>query len=165
MEVVLVRRVIRTRSVGSSVALEEFIAAPASEKPASTKRKVGIGASAFERLVLLTSELKEDADWDKFEAKNFVALYWMLHFHVYKVKPQEVVDMFSAAVSMAKRMLEREFSSNSAAMVQFMRWVWSKEQKSFARRDVENDFRIGWRYQFGSKLLSDYRVYVAKSKR
>lgn len=121
--------------------------------------------SDFKQLLVHTNAIKDDKAWDEFTPKNFVALYCLLHGNVYGVIPEEVRDSFSLAVGAAMRQLKNEFSGDKLRMVEFMRWTWAREKKRNATRSEDNDFRIGWRLQFGRTLLSDYRVARARKGR
>lgn len=144
------------------VAFEDFVALPSSERRKKAGRPKPLSAPDFRRLLIETNQLKDLRGWSDFTPRNFVALYCLLHMHVYSVLPEEVRDSFRLVVNAAKRMLEIEFSNNKTRMIEFMRWSWQREAKRLKYRDPENDFRIGWRLQFGRALLSDFRVARAR---
>jgi hypothetical protein len=136
-----------------------------SSEPPPKKRKFQkhLAPAAFDALMTETSVLNSEKRWDEFQAKHFVALYCMLHNHVYKVVPEEARENFKLLVKAADKMLEAHFSGKKQDMIEFVRWVWARESKRNKARDPENDFRIGWRLQFGSTFLSDYRVARARA--
>lgn len=162
----MVRRLkaVQPKKDTGEINFEDFV----SETPTPTAKRgrpKPLSLTAFKRVLLLTNELKDAKAWNEFEPKNFVALYCMLHGNVYGVIPEEVRDVFTLVVNAAKKQLKDEFSGDNKRMVEFMRWVWAREKKRNATRSEDNDFRIGWRLQFGRTLLSDYRVARARKGR
>lgn len=65
------------------------------------------------------------------------------------------------------RTLRHQFSDDKFRMVEFIRWTWNREQAREAKRkeNPKDDFRIGWGYQFGSRLVTDFRLSKARSKK
>lgn len=142
-----------TTAVATDV--EDFVA------PETPARSRTLPRRQFERLLSETNALKEQQAWQSLTPKHFVALYCLLHRHVYGVVPEEVRDGYRLAVGAANRMLRNEFNGDQHAMVEFVRWVWQREQRRAKQR--EHDYRMGWRLQFGRPLLTDYRVARARA--
>lgn len=155
----MVRRIklSRQKTAGSQMSLADFVAPDAPKKKPSAMSK-----QRFEELLVKTNEMKEAQQWEVFEPKHFVALYCLLHHHVYGVMPNEVRQHYAMASRKAGDMLEQEFGGERKRMVDFMRWVWSREINRNKKRDQDNDFRIGWRLQFAPTYVSDYRVARAR---
>lgn len=146
-----------------TVALEDFVAGE--DKP-QNKKNPSLPLARFHKLLEETNAMKDELAWAEFEAKHFLALYCLLHNHVYGTLPDEVRDHFHAAVMKVRAVLKSEFNENPVHLVEYIRWVWVREAKQLEKRDPENTFRIGWRLQFGKAFLSDYRVAkVRNSKR
>lgn len=102
---------------------------------------------------------KPGGDWKSIKALHLVGLYARMHERVYGVFPDDLADDWYPARSMAKRLLEESFGGDGEKAAAFMRWVWEDEVKKFPKRGPDDTFRITWRYQFGRKLLTKYRIY------
>jgi hypothetical protein len=152
-----------TSSVGT-IEFGDFVAEPRTGSPANRKPKP-LARRDFVQLLHVTNDMKERQAWAEFKPRNLVALYCLLHGHVYGVTPEEVRDHFAQATRTAKAMLEHEFDGDAGRMIEFMRWVWSREMNKLKTRDVSSDFRIGWRLQFARTMMSDYRVARARKGR
>lgn len=98
-------------------------------------------------------------DWSGASAVTLVGLYAHLHQGVYGVAPEELADDWLPALSSAKRCLQKDFDGDVAAARDFVRWSWQREKRS-RKRNPDSDFRMGWRYQFSRRLLTDFRVAV-----
>ena len=158
------RRIIRKETnytAATAVALDDFVAPPES-KSSKPKR---MSREQFAVLLIETNELKTKEDWKSFTPKHFVGLYSLLHQHVYSVVPDEIRDSYYAVIGAATRMFVHEFDRDARRMIDFIKWVWIRESKRQKYRSSDNDFRIGWRLQFGAPLLIDYRVSCARGKK
>lgn len=93
---------------------------------------------------------------------DFVYLYAALHEAVYGAMPTELRRDVGKASALAANLLRNEFAGNVKLMLNFVRWTWSRESEQFRRRQADNTFRIGWRYQFGQRLLTDYRIAIGR---
>lgn len=153
----MARHIKRRPTVGQQTSFEDFMAPDTKPRKPRVKTK-----DEFMTLLVVTNELREKQDWKAFTPKHFVALYCLLHKHVYGVIPDEVRTQFNLAVRKAHTMLRSEFDGDQGRMVAFMRWVWAREMKRNKTRTADDDFRIGWRLQFASNYLSDYRVSRAR---
>jgi hypothetical protein len=140
----------------------EFVA-PSDDKPRGKPRPMSL--RDFQKLLCETEELITSKQWGKFTPRFMVGIYCIMHHRVYGVFPHEVRDNFRSAVAAAMRMLRNEFGGNHEEMLVFIRWAWSREHKREKQRDSDNQFRIGWRLQFGRPMLSDYRVSKARGSR
>lgn len=141
--------------------LTSFVAEskPRPKKPRPTPQQ------QFERLLQEVNALKDSCQWKAFEPRHFVGLYCLLHKHVYGVIPEEVRLEYPQAVGAAGRLLRVQFGSSQEAMVEFMRWCWNREQSRLPTRDEADTFRIGWRYQFGARLVTDFRTMQLRRTR
>lgn len=140
-----------------SVRLDEFL-----PKTKRSKRKT-IGPAEFAKVVAETKRMGEVGDFAGMKPKHLLALYYVMHGVVYKVSPDEVLKQYQNALLTIGRFVKAEFDGDVARVVEFIRWTWKREKKREARRKDDPDpFRIGWKYQFGYSLLTDYRRHLSK---
>lgn len=134
--------------------------APSEKRPAKRRRASKGQNSRLREAVELARDriaLPRLGDWAKSGPEAFVGLYALMHEHVYGVFPDELAGDWMPAVSTARRCLDQSFLGNGEQMNAFMRWVW-RRQNARRRSSEPGDFRIGWRYQFSPKLVTDWRV-------
>lgn len=131
------------------------------------KRRKGLRSAGRSEVDISLEEvdaMRESKDWSAARPRHFVALYFRLHQHVYKVDPVELRGkVWTAACLMASRLLEREFSGDLERMVSFIAWAWSRERKAHAKSNGDRR-RLGWKLAFSPMLVTDYRV-IAVSQR
>lgn len=156
-----------TPSIGSQLSLSEFGTRTTPERAKSKRPKV-LERRRWDQMLEEVREMQRAAvedrsQWTRFEPRHFVILYALLHGHVYKALPEEVRNDWYPACASATRMLKNDFNGNPVDMVVFVRWVWDREEKQLPTRN--SDFRIGWRYMFGPKLLTDYRIAAQRRAR
>lgn len=105
-------------------------------------------------------------DWSEAVAKHFVALYDLMHTRVYGVVCVELGPRERFGVSMkAKTMLEKQFDGNAAAMAEFLRWTWQREEWREKRRREDctgGSQRLGPWLQFNGAVLTDYRLEMSR---
>ena len=150
----------------TQVEFDDFVNSAKDSKPSKPRPKT---KKEMDRLLHETEELRAKRDWAAMTPKHFVALYYALHTRVYNVAPDNVRFEYRLAVAAAMRMLKHQFHDDKAVMVDFMRWVWNREQNREKKREVagdnsDNSFHITWGYQFGSKLVVDWRISRGRSK-
>lgn len=109
-------------------------------------------------------------EWAEAKPKHFVELYARLHGEVYGVPPLDLKSAKTvlAAASLAAKALKEMFDGDGEELADFMRWVWVRQAHEEAQRVKglrSGDFRITWRYQWGPKLVTDYRRAVMTAKR
>lgn len=136
---------------------------------AAPKRKKGLrsaGKNDVEAALDEANAMRKAGDWTAARPRHLVALYVQLHAHVYGVQPTELRGKtWTAACLMASRLLEREFTGDTARFVAFIAWTWKCERKAHARGNPDRR-RLGWRLQFSPALVTDYRVHLlGESKR
>ncbi len=152
------------QEVGGAKALD-FAAFVAKPKKRSTKRSLSAPRNRFEDLLKQVNVMRDSCAWATFEPKHFVGLYCLLHQHVYGVIPEEVRGEYAIVVGAASRCLRMQFGGSNEAMVDFMRWTWTREKSRLPTRSEEDTFRIGWRYQFGQRLVTDFRTHQLRRQR
>ena len=95
------------------------------------------------------------------KGRELAYLYAWLHRTTYGVEAQELLADMGKASAAAGNMLRHQFGGNVDRALAFLRWTWAREKAQVAKR--ANDFRIGWRYQFGSgALMTDYRIALSR---
>ncbi len=125
-------------------------------------------AMNWERAEVECEEMRKLGDWSRARAIHAVALYAWCHAQCYRVAAEELVGKGAAAkqerlgaVSAASRMLKAEFDNNFVAFVAFVQWAWREERRKegWAKgKGIVLSKRLGWRRQFSSALVVDYRA-------
>lgn len=147
--------------------VDSFIGPP---KPKKKRTSGSIGPKVWNVAQSEVIDMMTEGDWEKAGPLHFVALYAVLHKRIYGIEPAElnVSKERQYAMYAAGRMYSNEFNTDASAMVQFMKWCWVKEQSSLkwrrANPERDNGFRIGWKYQFNGKLLSDWRMQMVAAR-
>lgn len=140
------------------VSFDEF----AARAPKKQKGLRSAGGSEIERTLRETTTMREANDWTVSRPRHFVALYFQLHRHVYGIEPGELRGKaWTAACLMAARTFTNDFTGDTARFVAFIVWAWKREKKAHAK-GIEDRRRMGWRLQFSSTLVTDYRLYLAQ---
>lgn len=148
----------QNQKLSSGLDIDEFIA-----NVPKKKNQAPMGRAQFKRLVEVTKKKLSEKNWESFKPTDFVMLYAILHERVYGALPFELLSCMKLACLAASWMIRQQFGGNQKRAVDYMRWVWIQEAKSFANRSAENTFRIGWKYQFrGERLITDYRISLQK---
>lgn len=160
-----------TRRVCSGARLTEFLrGVDAAEQvaalvgPSRPKRKRGV---AKQKARAELEAFVAANDYSAMRPIHFVALWMRCHEKVYGVVPAEMdAQAWRGASSAAEKLLRVEFGGKVLALVEFMRWVWKREQWRERRAQFDGEprvSRIGWRLQFVQRhLLTDYRIDVAR---
>lgn len=131
-----------------------------------TKSKT-ICASVFDRTKHEVEAMMASKDWSACGARHLVALYDLMHAKCYGIEPAELgpSERYNATM-FAAGFVRREFGGEYTLAVEYMRWAWTKEirtEKWRRENKVEHARRIGVRLMFGGALLTDYRVWLARS--
>lgn len=144
--------------------------------PKRTKAKLSLEArsvNAFERVIFATEEMVEQNLFAGANERNLAALHSICHAQVYGVR-DEVFETreFLPALSAAQRLVRDDFGGNVDEAIQFVRWVWRREQQREKKRieDGKSGFRMGWRLVFGTSAnarstLTDYTVFMRRRQR
>lgn len=143
---------------------------PIGKAPPKKRKSRGITDEVWGRSKTKVLDRLESGEWEYTSPKEFAALYAILHERVYGVSPSEmnIPTERLPAISMAKRMLEKEFDNNAPMMAEFFKWVWSRESWKFKKITSQGkvfEYRITWRQQFNGKLLTDWRSTVLQHVR
>src|SRR6267378_3539910 len=131
---------------GAQLSIVESFIGP--EKKRKPRASPSVGAKAWIVAVSEVNVMMVSGEWENASAELNVAR-------------ERTIAKFAAY-----RMLTNEFSGNVDSMVTFIKWCWLREQKSVTWRrnnpERDNGFRIGWKYQFNGKLLSDWRMMCTR---
>lgn len=144
------------------VDVEAFTGPLREKKP---KRLGSIPDKAFDRLRNEAVACMKSGAWAEAGPRTMVALFAVLHERVYGVACADLTSSTRLVASFAAaRMLEREFAGDAQAMAMFLRWTWmrEKEREAWRRANNRDGGAISWRLQFNGRLLTDYRLALAR---
>jgi hypothetical protein len=164
------RRRIAIDEVGFELLAERQLAAESVDQfvrksSNSRSKSCSTGKKAIERII------RDVREWSKTDIKiatptQLVALYYLCHSEIYGSEPIELVgsNWNQACISVGK-MIKQDFGGNSIGVVEFVRWVWRREQWRETHRSGDKPrWRITWQQQFAKRnLLSDYRAEMARA--
>ncbi len=145
----------------------DFVAWAQTARKKTPPAKRGIGKQSFERAMREMAEMIAKDDYAAAKPIHLFALYCQCHAHTYGVMPVETgpKDCKLACFAIG-RSLKAFFDGDVVEFVDFIRWTWRRETASLARRKAtggaDNGFRIGVGYQCSAKLVTDFRVDLAK---
>lgn len=141
------------------------------------RRGFALAPAAIAQATAEAEQMAKSGDWDAARGVHLVALYAQMHRLVYGVAAEELDGAGRGTAAVKKAQLEwavaskaaqafcaEQFGADFGDAVEFVRWAWKREQwrEKKRRENPGDDFRIGWRYQFGAKLATDYRLAVAR---
>lgn len=125
-----------------------------------------VGPALRDRLATEVQNRIRTGDWKGAGPQHLVALYRECHAQVYRVRPLELDDgrEFAFASLEAGRMLGRDFGGSVERAIEFVRWTWTREREreEWRIREGKSGSSIGWRLQFSAKLVTQYRVDLAR---
>lgn len=126
-----------------------------------------IAASQFGRARVEVETMIDTDNWDGVTSRHLVALYDVMHTEVYGVEPGELgpAERYNASM-MAANLTKREFGGDFKKTIEFMRWAWAREAEAERWRrqnNRTNGRRIGARLMFSGSLVTDYRVFLART--
>jgi hypothetical protein len=140
------------------------------ERKGPAPKKGHVTPRAIKKHAAEAAEMMRTSNWSNAKACHVVALYKWCHTKVYGVEAAELTNGFEymQACAGAARLIKKEFSENTTACIAFVRWTFQREAWKEKKRREEGDesrgFRVGWKYQFGARLLTDYRIDCARRK-
>lgn len=131
------------------------------------KSKKTIAASQFGRARVEVEAMIESGKWTGVSARHLVALYDLMHERVYGVACAELgPEARYNATMMAASLTKREFGGDYEKTLEFMRWAWTRESRTekWRRENGRHEARrIGARLMFSGSLVTDYRVFLART--
>lgn len=133
-------------------------------KEKKPRKPRGISQKKFDEATARAAEMAASLDWSKARAIDFVALYASMHERVYGAAPvMSPVDRLNASF-MAAAFQRTHLEDDPQRLADFLWWVWrrEKERESWRRENGRDGGSISWRLQFSPRLLTDYRVAMAR---
>jgi hypothetical protein len=150
----------RVPSVGMSAV--EF----AARAPERARYVKSLGPKVRERLAQEIQRHIATNDWRGAGAQHLVALYCECHEQVYGVRATELDQgrEFAFAANEATGLVSREFDDKIERAVEYVRWVWVRERsrEAWRIREGKPGGRIGWKLMFSSRMVTDFRVELAR---
>lgn len=106
--------------------------------------------------------------WADAKPPALVGLYTYCHTRIYGVEPIELRQsmQFRQACKMVTALFA-EVGDDRNQIADMVKWTWDREKRGLAAaraKREERDFRVSWRYQFGIKMLTNYRVFIAQHR-
>jgi hypothetical protein len=112
----------------------------------------GTRSGRLESLVVEVDKMVSDGHWpeDKKKPETLVALFCWAHEAVYGVScVADTAKLFNGAVSAAKKLIADEFGGSFDDTLEYVRWVWKREQS-----------REKWRRENGGgRVLTWFQVF------
>lgn len=152
-----------------SIEIDEAIASrvEAWVQPAKKRAKsVGISDRVMERLAEEVSKMVLSGDWSTATPRHFVALYVWLHREVYGIDDAGLtLKVRVTAAILSAKMLRDFFAEDQGAMAAYLRWAWRREhsREKWRRENRRSGGVLTWYALFSGKLLTDYRLQLARS--
>lgn len=146
--------------LGSYTDVVAWAKAEAKTEP-KRKRPSGITVASMVKAHREADRRSASDDWEGARPLVFVALYAILHEHVYGVVEELKTQDRKLAAFAAGRMLKGEFGGDAEAMASFLRWAWKREagREKWRRDNGRQGLRLTWRLLFGGGyLMTDYRL-------
>jgi hypothetical protein len=162
-----VRRPTPPEPIAVSEGLSDFLDDPTkAHRVAGATR--GRALSDIQAAIRSADARAKSGEWDGADARTMLGLYAWCHRSVYSVEPVELENAaeFRAASRAALRVLHTHFDDDGARCAIFIRWAWKreKERSEWAKREKKDRNRMGWRMQFGDKLVTDFRVAASQRR-
>lgn len=133
-------------------------------------RRKGLKATAAAertRAVLSARARVDSGDWKDAPAGELVALFALIHEEVYGVADADLSGSgkeWALASVGAARLRDEEFAGEADRLVAYLRWFGAREMgaEQWRRNNGRTGRRVGWRLVFSKRLLTDYRVDLAR---
>lgn len=133
------------------------------------KRPMRVSPKRIAQALVEAADRARRSDWEGATGAHLVGLYAHLHEGVYGVAATELdAQGWAFASAAANRMVGQQFGGSFESAVEFLRWVWRREEdrEKWRRANGRSGGRLGWRVQFCARwLVDDYRVDVARRSR
>jgi hypothetical protein len=146
-------------------AQEEMEAMHAARR-AKKRTSISIGNKGWSRTVEETAKMMQTGEWEGATGRHFSALFTILFHRVYKVDADMTSQDRAWAAGLANKMLREKFSDNAGEMAGFMRWCWQREEsrEKWRRDNSQSGSVMSWRWQFNTKLYTEWRVDMMRHK-
>lgn len=129
--------------------------------PKEKVKRSTISNRVWMQVLVETQDRIKTGNWDAAIGREFVALFSILHTHVYKVEPADLIAASRYQASgAASQMLKRTFDFDGWEMADFIRWTWMREagREKWRLSNNVSGGRVSWRLQFSGALLTDWRI-------
>lgn len=144
--------------------MRAFLGQPAPRQRDQPRRPRAKPLTPLEAAVKDATVRAASGEWEDAGAGTIVGLYALCHQRLYGVEPIELKTDFGMARRRVMTLLRDEFDGDVDAFVQFVRWAWLRQERRVARSGP-SDYRMGWRVQFSSAVLTDWRVANRPARR
>lgn len=123
-------------------------------------RSKTLSPAAFAKAVAETQRMMESCDWALCGARHIVALYEIMHERVYKVPVEASSAERRRFQLLVGAFVKRVFDGDYAAMVDYFRWVWSREigQERWRREHGKEGRVLGLPLLLTGGFVTQYRV-------
>lgn len=137
------------------------------KKPRGARK--GTRAPRLESFVLKVDSMISDGHWpDEYKQPEYlVALFCWAHEAIYGVScVADVAKLFNGAVSATKKLMADEFDGSFDATLEYVRWVWKREQsREKWRRENGGGRVLTWFHVFKYRnLVMEMRVDSVRTK-
>lgn len=102
-------------------------------------------------------------EWEGVEGSVFVGLYAFCFRNAYGEIPIDLYNsegLIGIGARNASRIVRKHFKGDTSEMVEFIKWVWEKEEGKivWARRNGVDRKPLGLKFQFSDTLVQEYRI-------
>lgn len=131
---------------------------------ARAKRPRGVSQKRFDEALARAAAMAASGDWSGAKAIDFVALFSAMHERVYGVAPALSPAERLKASFVAAATMRAHFGNEPQELADFVWWTWKreKEREKFRRENGREGGSISWALQFSGRLLTDYRIAMAR---
>lgn len=149
-------RLRKSTRVDAKRSVADFLAAPKRQRRSGVEPPARVAA-------MHAAQRSETGDWEDANPSVLVGLYAHCHEQIYGVFPDELADatVWRIVTGAAAAMVRNHFGGVTEYAVDFVRWTWVREEgrlKYHRNQGSAPKSRIGWRIQFSSALVTDWRV-------
>jgi hypothetical protein len=107
-------------------------------------------------------------DWQDVTPGLLLAVHCWCHRRVYGADPIFTSGDWKLALLRAGSLVKRQFDGDATAALAYVRWSWQREgRRENYRRGTNgevNGSSLGWALVLGGRLLTDYRVHLARTR-
>lgn len=164
-----IRRKKKRATESDQQALADFLDAPKSKPRGKPRTSAQKGRDTLARLIANAKIRSRDGEWDDAKPRDFVGLFALCHQIVYGIEPIELATKteLMKATRVAKKCLSNFFDDDPHELVEFIKWVWKRQEgkEAWALREGKNLSRLNVFAQFSPQKVSDYRIEIVRSQR
>lgn len=150
-------------------ALADFLEPPKKKPRGKPRTSAQKGKDTLARLIANAKIRSRTGDWEDAKPRDFVGLFALCHEIVYGIEPIELATKteLMKATRVAKKCLSNFFDDDAEEFVEFIKWVWKRQEgkEAWALREGKNLSRLNVFAQFSPQKVSDYRIEIVRSQR